>query len=121
VLPNEEDHVVVLTTAPWNEKTLAKWVRAKNQYRADIFRASSFRDAAAFLDAPFLDNDEQHGELGHTNLFLISADARLKRTDADYDAKLKRVLENLKAQVGGDWRVEEKEIVIFQAHVESAK
>ena len=73
-----------------------------------------FKRAAELLDAPFF--HDQPTDIG--SLFYIGADAKLDRTKAGYQDELRRVLDNIKAQVGGEWSIEEREIETWEPTVE---
>ena len=56
----------------------------------------------------------EEGLFWRTDLFFIDNDAAAMRpTDAGYPQKLRRVLDNFQKQLGGDWRVEERDVQTF--------
>jgi hypothetical protein len=108
--------VIVLTQKPWDGTEMAMWsnrMANQNTMPRDIRYASKFQDAARFLEAPFLDDELPHGQLNWTGRFIIASDARLSRNDPEYQAKLQRVLDNIRAQVEGDWKIESAEVEVY--------
>ena len=56
----------------------------------------------------------EEGLFWRTDLFFIANDAAsLRPTDDGYPRKLRRVLDNFQKQLGGDWRVEERDVHTF--------
>jgi hypothetical protein len=50
----------------------------------------------------------------------IAADAQLKTTDPDFDFKLRKVLDNLAKQIGGEWRIERRTLELFRVEPDVA-
>jgi len=110
-------HIVALSVKPLSAAELKNWI-ADNRPRSSTHRFD-FQSTAEALDAPFFQEQIALApNLFEGNTFHIGKDAMLNRTDADFKAKLGKVLENMKAQIGGDWSIEEREIEVWEAKVQ---
>jgi RNA polymerase sigma factor (sigma-70 family) len=100
---------IVLTEKPLDA---AAYKRAINRYPQGWTHRFQFQPAAQVMDAPFFIGDDDSRNIANDD-FLIAPDAQLKQTDAQHRAKLQRILDNLPAQVGGEWKLEERELEVF--------
>jgi RNA polymerase sigma factor (sigma-70 family) len=76
--------------------------------------AFQFDAACKNMDAPFfLDPSTGHGSFHNNDLFPVAADAMLHRTDPGYETALRQVLDNVQAQIGGDFAIERRPIRTF--------
>jgi hypothetical protein len=105
--------VVVLTQQPLDDPTLKRWI---NGWRPKgSTHGFAMDQASPQLGAPFFidGNPQEEPGVNGVGLTLIAADARLKSTDREYPQKLRRILDNLQTQIGGEWRIEERELEVF--------
>jgi RNA polymerase sigma factor (sigma-70 family) len=70
-----------------------------------------FQTVAEILDAPFFDS---RYAMYVNNYYPVGPDAHLVHTDPDYRASLQQVIDNIKAQVGGDWTIDDRDIDIWE-------
>jgi hypothetical protein len=117
---------VVMSQTPVDAKTMALW--AKNRtLPSNVRRQGSVQDAARALAAPFFaeggekDSVMGYGKFHENSLFLMAADARLKPDDPELKTKLRKILDFVQEQIGGDWRVEKREIEVYVLEVEAGK
>lgn len=100
--------VVAVTLEPLAESELKQWIADKRP--EDSTHQFDFQGAAKSLRAPFF--TERPVRVG--DMFYISADARLDRAAPDYRLKLAQVLDNITAQVGGEWTIEDRDIDVWE-------
>jgi len=104
---------IVLTQAPLDDAALKAWFNGRRG-KGSTHRFQ-FQPATELLGAPFFidGNDSDAMEIS-VNLVLIAADANLKHSDPQYEAKLRKVLDNMEKQIGGEWRIEQRTLDIFR-------
>jgi hypothetical protein len=111
-------YAVFITAKPLDDAALSH--RAKRLMlfgsfgRPDDTSKMSLEGASFQLGAPFVVDANQDGQFRRTNLFLIGDDVGLWRTgDPGYAENLTRVVANLKKQLGGDWRIEQRDFDVL--------
>ena len=95
-----------------------EWANGKRP--KEVKHRFQMQPAAQLLVAPFF-NDVGGGEdarVGQIDLFLVAPDAQLDPTDAEYETKLRQVLDNVQNQVGGTWTIEPRELEVFTCEVQ---
>lgn len=97
-------HAVLVSLAAPDEKTMALASgRSGPPAYVDIVNLD---DLGRLLGAPvFLETDRGRG-----NEYFVGPDARLEEDDPQFESKLRKILDNLKGQVGGEWKIERREI-----------
>jgi hypothetical protein len=113
----------VFVTAQNLDEKLARMSKQLTLYgrmgRPDDTRWCDRDGFAANIGAPFVRDGQGDGQFWRTDAFLVFDDVALwKPTDAGYEGKVKRVLANLKKQLGGDWRLEPRQIEMLTLEVE---
>ena len=101
--------VVAVTLAPLPQGDLKEWIKGNRP--KDSTHQFDFQGVARVLQAPFF---EDRG-ISIAGIFYISADAKLDRTSANYRRDLQQVLDNVAAQVGGQWTLEDRDIDLWES------
>jgi RNA polymerase sigma factor (sigma-70 family) len=102
-------HAVLLSQQPLDGPTR---LMLTNEDRPRGFHVSSNMDGASErVAAPFF--SEPTTGIERNVRFLVATDARLDPADPELVPKLKRIAENLRAQVGGEWNVEIRELDVW--------
>ncbi len=109
-------NVLVLAQVPLDDTTIKRWV---NGWRpAGCTYAYSMDQASPTLGAPFFlaDSDRERARFpaDSGNLLLIAPDAKLNPADPHYEQKLRRVLDNVQKQIGGDWQIEPRKLDVWK-------
>lgn len=116
------DFSVILTGNDVSDEQLKKWSADLLQWgRMGRPGSRTFinLDIASYsLDAPIVGIDVNSGPIARTSYFFLRDDVWLKRTDPQYLRKLRRVLDNLQKQVGGDWQIESRDLETFTLQAE---
>jgi len=111
-------YAVFITTRPLDDAVLSGWAGRLREYgaagRPDGMGMFNLEGAEHQLGAPIIaDADPDAADL-QAGLFLVADDvAGWHRNDPGYAEKLTQVLDNLKKQVGGDWRIEKREFDVL--------
>jgi hypothetical protein len=100
-------HPVIVSLKTPGAEQLTQWQKKSPREAKTRFR---FQEVGRDMDAPCF--GESFGDM-----FYVMGDAKLKRDDPDYKAELQQVVENVRAQVGGTWGIEEREIDVWTAVV----
>lgn len=90
---------------PLSQTEIKRWIAGDRPKGCAI--KGTLDDAALFLDAPFFGAE-------YSNYYIVGADARLNRNDPDYLAKLMKILDNVKSQIGGEWLIEDRDIDVWE-------
>jgi RNA polymerase sigma factor (sigma-70 family) len=102
-------HAVLLSQQPLDEPTRRLLI---NDDRPRGYYVSSNMDGASKrMGAPFF--SEPTTGIERNVRFLVAADANLDPADPEFVARLKRIAENLRAQIGGEWSVEVREFDVW--------
>jgi hypothetical protein len=110
---------LILTQAPLDAAALKAWFAGRRG--KGTTHTFQFQPASEHLGAPFfIDGRESDTMEIDADLYLIAADAQLKTTDPQYEAKLRKILDNIEKQIGGEWRIEQRTLDIFRIEPEQA-
>ncbi len=110
-------HILFLTQSPIDDALIARIDKGINLPGST--HTFSMDQASPILGAPFFiaDDPEHNPEyaiLMHDGwLIPIAADAQLKSTDPTYPQQLRKVLDNIQKQIGGDWQLETRDLEVF--------
>ncbi|MEM6257547.1 MAG: M56 family metallopeptidase [Planctomycetota bacterium] len=110
---------VMLTVDRLSDEELAQW---KKKCPDDATHRFSAKRAGQAIDTPILSGvliwmDERTRT--SPGVFYIGAGAqRLSHTDAGYREKLKKIVGNMQAQVGGEWRIEDRTFDVWRPVVD---
>jgi hypothetical protein len=104
---------VVLTQAPLDDAAINAWFVGRGGKGGT--HTFQFQPASEHLGAPFfIDGVDGDALEIDADLYLIAADAQLKPTDPQYLPKLRKVLDNIEKQIGGEWRIESRTLDVFR-------
>lgn len=110
---------VMLTIDPLSDEELAKWKKSRPDEATHRFSA---KRTGQVIDAPILSpihiwmDDRTRTTPG---VFYIGVKAQqLSHTDRDYRENLQKIVDNMRAQVGGEWRIEDRTFDIWRPVVE---
>ncbi len=110
---------VFITAQPLDDAVLSRWAKRLTLYgtmgRPDGMGMFFGPESASYnIGAPIVVDSGNNGQFWRTNLFLVGADvAGWRPEDPGYMEKLNRALDNLKKQVGGDWRIEKRDFDVL--------
>lgn len=78
--------------------------------------AFNLEQAGKYLCAPFRMDNSSHSVFSRGGtVYYIAKNAQLSRSDPQYQQKLRKILDNLQAQIGGDFQIVPLEIEVFTA------
>jgi len=104
---------IVLTQAPLDDAALKAWFGGRRG--GGSTHRFQFQPATELLGAPFfIDGNDSDAMEINVSLVLIAKDANLKPADPEYEMKLRKVLDNIEKQIGGEWRIERRTLDIFR-------
>jgi hypothetical protein len=104
-------HSVALSLEPLNDQM--RQLLRDGPRSNDVSRSTSLDDAGRVLDAPFFAEPGDHGDFHRNSIFLVMPDAHLSSLDPEHVNKLKRIAENLRAQISGEWSIEPRELEVW--------
>jgi RNA polymerase sigma factor (sigma-70 family) len=105
-------HAVLVSQTPLDERSRSLLINEPREARLDGYSyESDMSRVAEKLAAPFI-TEAVTGFWLNGN-FVVAPDATLDPADPEYVPKLKRIAENFRAQIGGDWSVEVREIEVW--------
>jgi len=110
---------VFITARPLDDAVLSRWAKGLTLHgtmgRPNGMGMFFGPEAASYnIGAPFVFDANDNGQFWRTSLFLVADDvAGWHADDPGFTEKVTHVLDNLKKQVGGDWRIEKREFNVL--------